>query len=383
MFWQNNPNSSTTRRWAFFLLGIGGCFFGNTVFAQSLSLSLSETFLQTYLTAEYHGQDVSTENDQSFGFDKVRLQLKKGRMSITTDFWYKKFFTKAKATPVIDVIGNLKASFSVIYLPKKKRVMLAKSSIEHLKLTKGGALKPLLEPLLQTALDRIIVWEKIDQLVLGTSLKIPIKSVQIDLHEQNVIAHLNQPSQIPPELLAEMFAIAVNESTLNAALAANASEIFSNAIGIVKNEAGVRYEIKLSGEPFLDIYPGPSIQPGETRLALPLLLNPIAEDRAKGTAIPLKIILQVVPHLEGKGRQVSINLELKPDFELKSAEFSLKEQPWIEAALQEYLLQIRTLLAQLKVALPPIPFIPKAQQMQLSKITLDNNQMGLGGTLVE
>ena len=383
MFRQNNPNSSTIGQWACFLLGIAGCFYGNLVFAQSLSLSLSETFLQTYLTAEYHGQDVSTEKDQAFGFDKVRIQLKKGRVTITTDFWYKKFLTKAKTTPLIDVIGNLKTSFSVTYLPKKRRVMLTKSSIEHLKLTKGESLKPLLEPLLQTGIERLIVWEKIDSLVLGTSLKIPIKSVQIDLREQGVTVHLNQPSPIPSELLAEMFVIAVNESTLNAALAANASEVFPNALGIVKNEAGVRYEITLSGEPFLDIYPGPSLQPGETRLALPLLLNPIAEDRAKSDEIPLTIILQVVPHLEGKGRQVSINLELKPDFELKSDEFSLKEQPWVEVALQAYVLQIRTLLAQLKVALPPIPFIPKAQSMQLSKIALDKNQMGLGGTLVE
>ena len=114
MLRQNNPELRLIGRWIFLLVGMVGWLYGSSLFAQvpkdlgkmGFSLSLSESFLQTYLTTEYHGQDVSTEKDQAFGFDKMRIQIKTGRVTLTTDFWYKKFISKAKATALIDVKGK-------------------------------------------------------------------------------------------------------------------------------------------------------------------------------------------------------------------------------------------------------------------------------------
>lgn len=346
----------------------------------NLSLAVSEEFLQTYFTAEYHGQDVSTEKDQAFGFENVRIRLKKGRVTIKTDFWYKKFLTHAKESVLLDVAGFLETSFTTIYLPEKKQIKLAKSSIERLKLTKGSHLKFLLEPLLRTALDQVIVWKKIDHLILGPYAKIPVNTVEIDLREKGVVVHLNQPSLIPPALLKEMFVISVTESTLNTALLKTAPHIFPAVLGEIADENGTRYQVTLSGAPVIDVSPGKSVGLGEMKFQLPLLFQPATASSAE--SFDLTLGLRATPHLEGEGKQVHFSLELASQFELLS-ENSATARPWLQTALQEAVLQIQTLLSELKVAIPPIQFIPQAQHMQLSQIVLDNNQMGVAATLVK
>ncbi|MBF0278043.1 MAG: hypothetical protein HQM13_09640 [SAR324 cluster bacterium] len=372
------------RKFQRFLLLLGMCcIYGNILTAQSLSLSLSETLLQSYLSAEFHGQDVSTEKDQSFGFDNVRIQIEDSRAIITTDFWYKKFLSKAKVSPLIDVTGDIKVSFNAVYLPKKKRVVLTKSSIEHLNLVKGNSLRPLLEPLLKTAIDRIVVWKKVDRLKIGNQFEFPINNVQVDFLHQSVIVHLNQPSPIPAAMLEQMFVIVVNESTLNAVLGTISSGLSARAIGIVKSNVGTQYEMVISGTPSLDIFPGPDLQSGETRFALPIALNPVSGDSEKKGSLPLTLILQVVPHLEGSEQEVSINLELKNEFDVKTEAFSLQEETWIRPELEAYITQIGALLSQFKVAVPAIPFISNSRRLQLLKILLEQDQMALGASIVE
>ncbi len=366
------------------ILGMICCFYGGTLSAADeshrpfgLSLAVSEEFLQTFLSAEYHGQDVSTEKDQSFGFDQVRIQIKRGKVTVSTDFWYKKFLTKAKKTALIDVAGFLKASFSTRYISKKKRIMLANSVIEQLDLTKGAPLKPLLIPLLNQAVNRVIVWKKIHNISLGEYAEIPVDQVKVDLRKKSVIVHLNQPSLVPEELIQEMFVISINESMANTALEAITPHIFPHFQGTIED-----YQVQLAKVPFLDIFPGPSVQPGEMKLHLSLLLTPGA-DQKNEEPISLTIILGVIPHLEGQGKQVSMRLELNTDFQFAEAGSFSSQQASIRQVLQEYVLQAQDLLSQLKLEIPPIQFIREKQVLQLSKMVLDNDQLGLGATLVD
>ncbi|MBF0289049.1 MAG: hypothetical protein HQM14_14620 [SAR324 cluster bacterium] len=339
-----------------------------------LSLAVSEEFLQTFLTAEYHGQDVSTEKDQAFGFDQVGLRIKKEKITLSTNFWYKKFLTKAKKTPLIDVAGFLKASFSTQYIAKKKRIMLANSSIDELDLRKGAALKPLLIPLLSQAINRVIVWKKINNIALGDYAEIPVNQVKVDLREKSVVVHLNQPSLVPEELLQEMFVISANESMINIALEAITPYMFPEFHGTLEG-----YTIELAKKPFMDIFPGPSVKQGEMQLHLPLLLIP-GESQKKQSPLPLTLLLGVTPHLEGQEKQVSMRLELDTSFQFSETDSSPPAS--IQQALQAYVVQAQQVLSQLKLEIPPIQFIREKQALQLSKVVLDNDQLGLGATLV-
>lgn len=89
-----------------------------------ISIWVSKPFIQQYLASEYHGQNVSIDEDQSFGFENTQLFLKDNRAQIKAHFWYERSLTGR-------LEGEVTASFNLRHIPAKKRVMLTDAEIDE------------------------------------------------------------------------------------------------------------------------------------------------------------------------------------------------------------------------------------------------------------
>ncbi len=347
-----------------------------------VSISVSEAFLQAHLSSTYHGQDVSTEKDQSFGFENVRLRLKNGQAQVKTDFWYKKFTSSAKEDTLIDTSGFMEVTFGTVYLPEKKRIMLSKGRVKRLKLKNQPFLQPILVPILETAIDRVVVWKKIDGLNLGSDLNIPVELAAIRFRNRGVLLQLNGSPPVPDELAQEMFAISVNEVSANAALEHLAPQIFAKVMESPQVQATLSgFLLRMPAAPVLDIHPGTQVAPGEMQLRVPLEFQPQSTSENQVATIGVKLLLRLHPQLHNRGKEVWISWGTDSQFEVEVESETSELSEWLDQTLQVYVEQVQEQIHQWEMRLPPIQFIPEGQALQLSQIILKEDMMNLTANL--
>ncbi len=131
----------------------------SVIFAQSpkFFISLTESFAQQHLSSSFQGQNLSENPVNLYGFSEPRVSFLEEQAQLKAKFWFKRFLDPEQKLLIVDITGDFKVNFSLVF--KENQLRFQNPKLQQLKIEKQPELEETFVPVFEEFFRQLVIWD--------------------------------------------------------------------------------------------------------------------------------------------------------------------------------------------------------------------------------
>ena len=184
----------------FFLLTASSAIFANS---PKFFISLTQSFAQHHLNLAFQGQNLSQDSLNLYGFSEPHLLFLEGQAQLNSKFWYKRFLDPEQKLLILDIVGNFKMTFALVF--QEDQLLFQNPKLKQLKIEKQPELEKTFIPVLEEFFRQLVIWD--DQEKIQKEYGWTVEKLDVLFQKQLMQIHLNDDDWKPKSKKQTMFSI--------------------------------------------------------------------------------------------------------------------------------------------------------------------------------